>query len=193
MLRPGQLPILIVNVLALLGFTAFFLFQKNYEFMLYIVVIILLGGLILYSTKWVQYPNGVLWLLTAWAIGHMAGGSLPVGDGVLYTWILVDLVGEPYNILKYDQVIHMYGFFVAALVMYVVLKPHLKPKGWAAIGLVVIMASLGLGAMNEIVEFIATIISPDNGVGGYHNTALDLVADLLGAVLGWIYIKCSGM
>ena len=51
------------------------------------------------------------------------------------------------------------------------------------------MAGLGLGAVNEIVEFTATVITPNTGVGGYVNNALDLVTDLLGAVIAIIYLR----
>lgn len=44
------------------------------------------------------------------------------------------------------------------------------------------MAGLGVGALNEIIEFFATVVVPETGVGGYENTALDLVADLIGAL-----------
>jgi len=43
--------------------------------------------------------------------------------------------------------------------------------------------------LNEIVEFFATVILPETGVGGYINTSLDLVFNLLGALIamGFIY------
>jgi putative membrane protein len=45
---------------------------------------------------------------------------------------------------------------------------------------------MGLGALNEIVEFAAVVASPSTGVGGYYNTALDLVFNGLGATLAVI-------
>jgi len=45
-----------------------------------------------------------------------------------------------------------------------------------------------MGALNEILEFIVSIAVPQSGVGGYMNTSLDLCADLIGAVLGLLYI-----
>ncbi|MFO8102479.1 MAG: hypothetical protein R6U37_10010 [Dehalococcoidia bacterium] len=65
----------------------------------------------------------------------------------------------------------------------------LKPKGeWWIVALVLIFAGLGAGAFNEIIEYIATIIAPRNGVGGYVNTSLDLIADFLGACAAMIYV-----
>lgn len=44
-------------------------------------------------------------------------------------------------------------------------------------------------SMNEIVEFSATVLVPDTNVGGYENTAIDLVANLLGACLAIPFFK----
>ena len=66
-------------------------------------------------------------------------------------------------------------------------RPNLT--GWTALSVVVVMAGLGVGALNEIVEFAATVVMPETGVGGYINTSLDLVADLIGALAALIYIR----
>ena len=57
--------------------------------------------------------------------------------------------------------------------------------------LIAILGGIGLGAINEIFEFIATILFPDNGVGGYVNNSLDLIFNAIGAiiVMGYIYYK----
>jgi hypothetical protein len=43
-------------------------------------------------------------------------------------------------------------------------------------------ASMGLGAVNEIIEFVAVLVFPQTNVGGYANTALDLVFNSFGAI-----------
>ena len=120
----------------------------------------------------------------------MSGGSIRVNGMVLYNLMLINLVGEPYNILRYDQFVHIIGFGAATLAMYYLLRPLLKQKikKWTSLSIIVIMAGLGIGALNEIVEFVAVIIVAQTGVGGYLNTALDLVSDLIGAVIATIYI-----
>ena len=189
-LKKGQVPILIVNAVALGAFTILFASRKNYEFLLYIGVIIFFLALILGTNKRVDYPNGVLWGLTAWALLHMSGGGLYVGGVKLYEIILVP-VSEEYHIFRYDQFVHIVGFGVATFVMYVLLKPLLLPdlKRWTALSIVVVMAGLGVGALNEIVEFTATVVVPETGVGGYTNTSLDLVSDLVGAVLALVIVR----
>jgi uncharacterized membrane protein YjdF len=190
LLKKGQLPIFIVNAVALVVFTILFASRKNYEFLLYIGVIIFFLALILGTNKRVDYPNGVLWGLTAWALLHMSGGGLYVGKIKLYEIILIP-VSEKYHIFRYDQFVHIVGFGVATLVMYHLLKPLLLPdlKRWTALSIVVVMAGLGVGALNEIVEFAATVFVPETGVGGYINTSLDLVSDLVGAVLAMVIIR----
>jgi hypothetical protein len=42
---------------------------------------------------------------------------------------------------------------------------------------------MGLGAINEIIEFVATVVVPETGVGGYVNNALDLCWNGVGATI----------
>jgi len=187
-LRKGQLPIFIVNLISLVVFAIIFSKRKNYEFMIYIGVIVFFLILILYTNKKVNYPNTVLWGLTLWSILHMSGGGLIVKDAVLYKLMIYPIVGEPYNIFKYDQLVHIIGFAVTTLVFYHILKPLLKVKKWIQLSIVLVMAGLGAGALNEIIEFIATILVPETNVGGYFNTSLDLISNLIGAILAMVYI-----
>ena len=47
---------------------------------------------------------------------------------------------------------------------------------------------MGLGAVNEIIEFIAVLSFPDTNVGGYLNTSLDLVFNALGAMVAMLVV-----
>ncbi len=191
-LKKGQSIIFLINIIYLLIFLYIFIQRKNYEFVGYIVVVSLILILILYTNKKVNYPNIVLWGLTLWGIMHMCGGGILFNNGTmkLYAVILIPLTSLEYSIFRYDQLVHIIGFGVSTLIMYSILKAHInfKAKGKVALGIVVIMAGLGVGAINEIIEFTATVIVPETGVGGYINNSLDLVADLLGALIAWAYI-----
>lgn len=189
-LKEGQLPILLTNIIALVIFIFVFLSMANYEFIIYVGVIIALLVLLLKTNDRVNYPNVVLWGLTGWSLMHMAGGGLYFNDVRLYEIILIPIVGEPYWILKYDQFVHMIGFGVATMAMFYLIKPHLKETivRWTGLSIVIVMSGLGIGALNEILEFIATVLVPETGVGGYHNTSLDLVANLIGAIIAMIFI-----
>jgi len=186
----GQWPILAVNLIYLLVFGAFYGYRRNYEFLLYVGVIVFFFVVIIATNERVKYPNHILWGLTLWSLLHMCGGGIPVGDHVLYGQILIP-ISDTYPVFRFDQFVHIVGFGVATLLMYHLLKPLLQPgvKRWTALSIVVVMAGLGVGALNEIVEFAAVVIMPETGVGGYVNTSLDLVADLVGALLALVYIR----
>jgi len=185
-----QKKVLWAFVISIILFTIIFVLQGNFEFIGYVVVVLLLFWALWSSSKHVFYPNFVLWGLFLWAFLHMLGGVAMSNGKVVYTKMLIPIIGAPYSVLKYDQVVHALGFFVATLVMYYVLKKYLKEDfGWVAVGIVVAMAGLGLGALNEIVEFIMTVVLPNTNVGGYENTAIDLISNFVGAVLAVFYLK----
>ncbi|NJL44119.1 MAG: DUF2238 domain-containing protein [Nitrosarchaeum sp.] len=152
-------------------------------------IIIILFILIGLSLRHVTYRPSTLWGLTLWGFLHMAGGGLS-WNGHRWYEIMFYTFSESYRILKYDQVIHFIGFLVATLVVWDLLRPHLThpPKGHIALGITVVMAGLGLGALNEIVEFSVSIATPHNGVGDLTNMGLDLISNLLGALTAWIII-----
>ena len=85
--------------------------------------------------------------------------------------------------LKYDQIVHFYGFAVTAwLLWYLLASLFPAMRGSRSIVVFAALASMGLGAANEIVEFTAVMLIPNTNVGGYFNTALDLVFNALGAI-----------
>jgi len=187
LIRKEQLPILITIIVMLLAFSVYYFAIKNYEFIMYIFVIAFFFVLILFTNNRVNYSNTSLWGLTVWGTLHMAGGGIHVKGDVLYKLLLVPITE---TIFKYDQFVHIIGFGVATLIMFELLKPKLKPlKHWTAISIVVVMAGLGVGAVNEIVEYIATLLVPETGVGGYDNTLLDLISDLIGALFALFIIR----
>lgn len=192
LIRKGQLPILLFNILATVFFAIRFVRLANYEFIIYVGVIVFFLIVFAAANSKVYYPNPVLWALTLWAFMHMAGGGIFIKDARLYDIILIPL-SSGYPILRYDQVVHIIGFATATAVMFYMLKPILKPNlgKSLALSIVVIMAGLGVGALNEIVECLVAVIVSQSGVGGYVNTSLDLIADLIGAVLAVIVLRIT--
>ena len=155
-------------------------------------MIIALLALIFYTKDRVHYPMLCLWGLTLWALMHMAGGTIYLGDTRLYELILIP-ISDKYEIFKYDQFVHILGFGVATYIFYGVLRSILRKdlQKWTALSIIVVMVGLGIGALNEVIEFIITVIAPSTGVGGYINTSLDLVADLIGAIGALIVIRIN--
>lgn len=190
-LKKSQWPIFIVNAIYLLIALFVFSSRRNYEFVTYVGVVVFFSIVILLTNKKVNYPNIVLWGLTLWGILHMAGGGVVLNDGeILYKLILIP-ISHNYEIFKYDQFVHIIGFGVSTLLMFSLLKSRLKEMKGFSFWLVIVMAGLGVGAINEIIEFGVTVLVPETGVGGYTNTSLDLVADLIGAIIAAIYTKAK--
>ena len=168
------------------------------EFLVYIGVMVALVGVVWAVHRHVTLSIGALWGLSVWGLAHMAGGLLvvpaswPVNEPsrVLYTlWLIPER-------LKYDHVIHAYGFGMTTWVCWQGIRAALRSRSAQSaptLGLLVLAAAagLGFGALNEVIEFAATLLVPNTGVGGYINTGWDLVANAVGATaaasLIWVF------
>ncbi|MBU1692585.1 MAG: DUF2238 domain-containing protein [Verrucomicrobia bacterium] len=170
---------------------------SNAEFLLYIGVMVVLMLLIGVLHLRVRLSTGALWALSAWGLLHMGGGLVPVPADwpiageirVLYSWWIIP------GRLKYDHVVHAYGFGVTTWVCWQGLRAALRARGvsnpaptWGLLTLC-IAAGMGFGALNEIVEFVATLTVPETNVGGYVNTGWDLVSNLVGALAAAVLIR----
>jgi hypothetical protein len=172
--------------------------RGNAEFLFYIAIMLVLIGVVWAVHRSVRLSAGVLWGLSIWGLAHMAGGLLIVPEGwpvnadsrVLYTLWLIP------GRLKYDHLVHAYGFGMTTWVCWQGLRAAISRRGGHAtsgFGLMVLSAAggLGFGALNEVVEFVATLLVPETNVGGYRNTGWDLVANLVGATVAVALIWLS--
>ena len=170
------------------------LLLRNREFLFYIVTMLALVAAVGAVHKRVNLTRGALWCLSAWGLAHMAGGLLPLPEGwpfnppnaVLYSlWLIPEH-------LKYDQIVHAYGFGVTTWVCWQGLQAiHRATRPTFGRLVLAGAAALGFGALNEVIEFAATRIMPDTNVGGYVNTGWDLVANLVGVVAAMFILARS--
>lgn len=185
MFRKPLIPLAAFTLAYLLGFGALVVVRRNTEFLLYGGVMVLLIGLVLTINSRVRFTGPVLWGLSLWGFLHLAGGNIPIpqrlanegGSPVLYSLWLIP------GTLKYDQLVHAFGFFVSAFACHQAIRGRLASPGRVSFGLAIGLAlmSMGLGAANEVVEFAATRVLPNTNVGGYVNTGWDLVSNAVGA------------
>lgn len=168
--------------------------RGNGEFLMYIGVLAVLLGLVAWVHARVDLSHGALWGLCAWGFLHMAGGLVPVPAGwtiegdirVLYSWWLIP------DRLKYDHLVHAFGFGITTWVCWQGLRaawPGRAARPTFGLLVLCVTAGMGFGALNEIVEFAATLSLPETNVGGYVNTGWDLVSNLTGALTAAVLIR----
>jgi hypothetical protein len=183
-------------------FTAFYLAiatvvalrTDSKEFLLYFAGAPFLIWAIALVHKRVQLPVTMLWGMSLLGLFHTFGGlvmlpeSAPTeGKPLLYNlWLVQDK-------LKYDNVVHIYGnalatWFCWNLLRYtisVVVKRDIREIPARPIFLLIcFLAGVGVGALNELMEFGATQTVPgDTNVGGYVNTGWDFVCNTVGGLI----------
>lgn len=182
LLTKGRVFVLGFTLAYILAFGAWFIAHGNYEFILYVATMLVGISVLTWTLHASQIPDRILWLLSIWGLLHMLGGGVHIGNHVLYAQILYPFyVDGDFSLLKYDQVVHAYGFGVAAAMFRGIIlrySPTLRLFGriWLPA-----LAALGLSVLNEIIEFAAVLALPGTWVGGYYNVSLDLVFNALGA------------
>ena len=173
-------------------FTIYFLLRGNLEFLVYAATLFPLMWIIAKTDKFFDYSKLAKWGFAVWMMSHMAGGSLYFGGTRLYDIVFPQLIGAPYHILKYDQTIHVLCYFVITLFIYsIVIRMSSKPKTKRdkfLIFFITFLSSAGIGALNEIIEFGTVVFFGSTGVGDYYNNALDLVFNVLGAIIALLFI-----
>ena len=173
------------------------LLRRNLEFVFYIGTMLVFIAIVALLDRRVRLSRGALWALSAWGAAHMAGGLVPVpsswpvneGQQVLYSlWLIPER-------LKYDQLVHAFGFGATTWVCWEgvrsVLPTAVAHRPGPGILTLCGAAGMGFGALNEVIEFAATLLVPETNVGGYLNTGWDLVANLVGAAAAVALIALS--
>ena len=121
-------------------------------------------------------PTPLCAALPVIAIGHLLGGLVRVRGGVLYN------ASYLHPALRYDHLEHSVAVFVGTFACWYLFSSSLGGAVRARHALVVfVLAGLGLGALNEMIEFLSTLAHSGSHVGGYTNTGWDLVSNLAGA------------
>jgi uncharacterized membrane protein YjdF len=144
----------------------------------YLVVL----GLCAVPVAMARFTRPVQWALACGGVLHLIGGVVP-GRPVFYeTW----LIG---GVLKYDQAAHFAISAIVVVALWEAVGRHVDDAGVRS-GIVVLMA-LGLGALNEVFEFLSALRFADAYVGDAANTAWDLVFNTFGAVTAGLWLAIS--
>ncbi|HVM02557.1 MAG TPA: hypothetical protein VM263_07785 [Acidimicrobiales bacterium] len=170
-LSPAERRALALAASATVGFGAYGAATGAPSTAAYLVAVSALAATLL-SLRRRPLPSPLAYGLAALAAAHLAGGLVGVGDGVLYN------ASYRTAVLQYDHLVHSSAVFVGTLTVWTVLSGR---RGGGATVAVWVLAGLGLGALNEMVEFLATLAHGGSAVGGYRNTGWDLVSNVVGA------------
>lgn len=194
-LKRGEWFLVLFSLAYIAGFGAYYVAVRNFEFLWYVAVLVFFFALIIATIRKSNFTYPILWGLSLWGLLHMAGGGVVVGGDVLYAYPVLPVAGEgDFLIFKYDQLVHAFGFGVTTLVVHHLIRPYLATETrWGIVYLFLVAAGAGFGAFNEIVEFVAVLLFPETGVGGYANTMLDTVFNTVGATGAVIFIHTQRM
>lgn len=182
----GRILALSFTILYTVASALYFNSIGNAEFLGYIAVItflIIIGGCVLTHQC---VPSWLIWLLSLVGLLHFLGAAVPVNGDILYNHVPFPIENPSgLTFIKFDQIVHTFGTGVAAALMYYFLRRDTSFH-WLGIAVFAILGASGIGALNEIIEFLAKMTVPNTDVGGYYNTVVDLCVNLLGAILGTI-------
>ncbi|HEY1671624.1 MAG TPA: DUF2238 domain-containing protein [Streptosporangiaceae bacterium] len=172
----------LVAAAAIAGFTGYGFATHSPSTVGYVSSVLVIAAAVMGLRRVVLPPLLAAGLALA-AIATLAGGLIRVGHDVLYNAYM-----GPYSpslgthFLQYDHFAHAYCSFVIVFACWFMLAaPHAGTGRRGELVLLAVGAALGLGALNEMVEFIATLAHHGAHAGGYWNTGWDLVANFTGA------------
>jgi uncharacterized membrane protein YjdF len=181
-----------VTAAALVGFCAYGFATHSPSTVGYVSSVLLIAV----GVGWLRraaLPGQLAVGLAVAAVLSLAGGLINVGHDVLYNASI-----GPYSeslgthFMQYDHFAHAYVCFVATFACWVMLAaPHAASLHRRDLVILVVGTALGLGGVNEMVEFIATLAHHGAHAGGYWNTGWDLICNFIGAVAAGIVIARS--
>ena len=158
----------------------------------YLFTVVVIGA----AVAWLRrdaLPNLLAIGLAIAAVVHLAGGFISVEHNVLYNGYL-----GPYNkalgthLLQYDHFAHAYASSVIVFAAWFLLaRPHGAGKGRPELLILAVGTALGMGGLNEMIEFLATIAHHGAHVGGYLNTGWDLICNFIGATTAGVILARS--
>lgn len=183
---PKWLALFVITYMTACSITAFI--QGNTEFLIYAISMVVFISIVAYLHREVRYTATALWLLAIWGLLHMIGGTIPINPSLAApdaSPVLYSLRIHP-DLPRYDQITHAFGFFSATVACWESAQVLIKAQRGLHLSITAMLMGMGLGAINEVLEFFATLFTETN-VGGYTNTGWDLVSNTVGTVIAGIW------
>ncbi len=157
------------------------LLRGNVEFIYYTAMMVLSISLILFIHRRMHFYPIVLMSLSVIGLLHLLGGNLYLGSVRLYDYYFFP------DIFRYDNFVHMLGSGVMVVLAHALLMPVLHKnfeRNRLYFILLLVIVGMGLGSINELVEFVAVLVfDVGQQVGDYTNTLLDITFNTLGSFI----------
>ncbi|HEY1738979.1 MAG TPA: DUF2238 domain-containing protein [Acidimicrobiia bacterium] len=182
-----------VAVAAWLAFGVWAIASHSSSTVGYLGSVVVIGFAIAYF-RTSELPGRLPALLAVAVVVHLAGGFINVGSDVLYNASVGPYVhGLHTHPLQYDHFAHAYASFVGAVTLWALLRQGEgeRERRDALFVVVVALAGAGIGALNELFEYLATLAHHGGHVGGYDNTGWDLAANCVGVIVAAWHITRS--
>jgi uncharacterized membrane protein YjdF len=174
------------TILYMIVFTAIALINSNYEFLYYTAFMLMLIILVVFHYRRFELKTSTLFWLTLLGALHIFGGNIYIDLTRLYDFWLIP------GILRYDNFVHIIGGLTATLVSYHLLYYRFHDRiihDKFMLALILLLVACGVGAVYEVIELSAVLwFNAGSKVGDYFNNAFDLLFNLIGAVMGCIYL-----
>ena len=186
--------ILIFTITYTLLFGIYFGSIGNFEFLWYVGILSALILLVIFLHSRFRFSTVVLWAISIWGLLHMIGGS-DIAEKRTYARMIYPLFPAEVagtDILRYDQFMHFYVYVVVTLMIFYILSPYMKKEipRWL-FGATLVITGIGVGAINEMIEFVPVLVFGNTGVGDYFNTLWDIVFNTAGALFSLVYLVMS--
>ena len=156
--------------------------HRNLEFIYYTILLIGLVYFVVYIHQNLRLGFFLIFNISLLGFFHLLGGNSYIGTVRLYEYYLAP------NFFRYDNFVHAYTSFIATILLYTLTADFIDERVRKRFGIFcfgLVLMTLGLGSINEILEFLAVIFfDAAEQVGGYYNNSLDLVFNTLGSVVG---------
>jgi hypothetical protein len=173
----------LTNIFTLLYLIIFFIIAlsiKNtefagYIFLFFLVFIFTYAFLDKYVRKYLTLYSAA----SAFLLLHILGGVIYFGDTRMYDYYFFEL-------FRYDWFMHLLGGLLSGRIAYEIVKENFlyTKDSYQLFIIIIIILSLGVGTINEILEFMAVIfLDAEKAVGDYYNNLTDICNNLLGSII----------
>ncbi|TVQ04650.1 MAG: hypothetical protein EA359_05775 [Balneolaceae bacterium] len=153
-----------------------------HEFYIYAIAIILFVCLCWWYFRRFFAPVYILVLIQIAVLLHFGGAFIPVDGNRLYDAVIFGI--------GYDKYVHFINSFIVAATLNEIFHAlHVRIPVFRNI--VIVLMTLGVGAIVEILEYMVVLTIPDTGVGDYHNNMRDLVANLFGSLMFLMFMQTT--